>query len=279
MANLTTAEAEKIIASVAIPPRPAIVNAVLEERAKAEPNLRRIAQLVSTDVGLAAAVLKTINSPFFGLRRQVSSIDHAVSMLGMKNIGALVMSLSLRNAVPTQGLDRFWDEAARTALVSAYLAQTLGCVPKEDAHLFGLFRDAGIPLLMRRFSDYRDTLKLANSELTASFTEIEDGRHGTNHAVVGGLLAKGWQLPDHIREAIGQHHDAGIYHSNLGSEAINLVAVGQLAEYIESFYSRLSGNVEWEKHGPSVLAHLILDQDQLEELSKDAKEMLEESGL
>ena len=279
MTDLTTAEAEKIISSVAIPPRPAIVNAVLEERAKSEPDLRRIAQLVSTDVGLAAAVLKTINSPFFGLRRQVTSIEHGVNMLGMKNIGALVMSLSLRNAVPTQGLDRFWDEAARTALVSAYLAQTLGCSPKEDAHLFGLFHDAGIPLLMRRFPNYRDVLKKANAEPVRSFTDVEDVELGTNHAVVGALLAKGWQLPDHIRLGIGQHHDLDVFSSHLSADSLNLVALIHLAEHIESSYSRLSGDAEWDKRGAAILGHLMLSQDQCDELAKDAKDMLEESGL
>ncbi len=279
MTDLTTAEAEKIIASVAIPPRPAIVDAVLEERAKPEPNLRRIAQLVSTDVGLAAAVLKTVNSPFFGLRRQVTAIDHAVNMLGMKNVGALVMGLSLRNAVPTQGLDRFWDEAARTALVSAFLAQTLGCSPKEDAHLFGLFRDAGIPLLMRRFPNYRDVLKKANAEPARSFTDVEDAELGTNHAVVGALLAKGWQLPEHIRLAIGQHHDLDVFASQLPSESLNLIALSVLAEHIESTVSRLSSNIEWEKRGASVLNHLMLGEQQHDELIKDAQSMLEESGL
>ena len=279
MTDLSKAEAEKIIASVTIPPRPAIVNAVLEERNRAEPDLRRVAQLVATDVGLAAAVLKTINSPLFGLRRQVTSIEHGVSMLGMKNVGALVMSLSLRNTVPTQGLDRFWDEAARTALVSAYLAQTLGCSPKEDAHLFGLFHDAGIPLLMRRFPNYRETLKRANSEMSRSFTEVEDAELGTNHAVVGALLAKGWQLPEHIRLGIGQHHDRDIFTSRLPTESINLAALTHLAEHIESSYSRLSSDAGWENGGAAILAHLMLSQDQFEELAKDAKEMLEESGL
>ena len=264
---------------MAIPPRPAIDNAVLEERAKSEPDLRRIAQLVSTDVGLAAAVLKTINSPFFGLRRQVTSIEHGVAMLGMKNIGALVMSLSLRNTVPTQGLDRFWDEAARTALVSAYLAQTLGCTPKEDAHLFGLFHDAGIPLLMRRFPNYREVLKKANSEPARSFTDVEDAELGTNHAVVGALLAKGWQLPDHIRLGIGQHHDVDVFSSHLPADSLNLIALIHLAEHIESSYSRLSGDAEWDRRGTAILGHLMLGQDQYEELAKDAKDMLEESGL
>lgn len=279
MADLTTAEAEKIIAGVAIPPRPAIVNAVLEERGKDAPDLRRVAQLICTDVSLAAAVLKTVNSPLFGLRRQVTSIEHGVNMLGMKNIGALVMSLSLRNAVPAQGLERFWDEAARTALVSAYLAQTLSCATKEDAHLFGLFHNAGIPLLMRRFPNYKDVLRQANAATDRSFTAVEDALLGTNHAVVGALLAKGWQLPEHIRLAIGQHHDLDIFASHLPPDSLNLVALSLLAERIESTVSRLSANNEWEKRGAGVLAHLMLDEAQFDELQKDAQNMLEESGL
>ena len=279
MVDLTQQEAEKILAGVTIPPRPAVVNAVLEERAKAEPDLRRIAQLVATDVSLAAAVLKTINSPFFGLRRQVTSIEHGVNMLGMKNIGSLVMSLSLRNSVPAQGLDRFWDEAARTALVSAYLAQNLGCVPREDAHLFGLFQNAGIPLLMQRFPHYKDVLRKANAEAERSFTDVEDAELGTNHAVVGALLAKGWQLPEHIRLAIGQHHELDIFRSSLASEALNLVAVSLLAEFVEGSASRLSGSVEWGKRGEAALEHLMLTPEQCEELAKDALNMLEESGL
>ena len=278
MTDLTSTEAEKIIASVAIPPRPTIVDAVLSERSKPEPDLHRIGQLISTDVGLAAAVLKTINSPFFGLRRQVTSIDHGVNMLGMKNIGALVMSLSLRNAVPTQGLERFWDEAARTALVSAYLAQTLGCAPKEDAHLFGLFHDSGIPLLMRRFPNYREVLKKANMEPKLSFTDVEDAELGTNHAVVGGLLAKGWQLPEHLRLGIGQHHDLDIFTSHLPIESLNLIALTHLAEHIENSYSRLANDAEWEKRGEAILGHLMLSQQQLDDLANDAKEILEESG-
>jgi HD-like signal output (HDOD) protein len=94
MSDLSQAEAEKLIASVAIPTRPS-----------ADPNLGRIAQLVAVDVGLTAAMIKTINSPFYGLRQKVTDIQRAVSMLG---------------------LDRFWDSAARKALIAAYLAKQLG---------------------------------------------------------------------------------------------------------------------------------------------------------
>lgn len=279
MADLSVDEARKLLAGVVIPPRPTVVTAVLEERARPEPDLKRVATLIGGDVGLSAAVLKTVNSPLYGLRRQVSGIEQAVNMLGMNNVGALVTGLALRNAVPAQGLERFWDGATRTALIASYLAKQLGCTSREDAHLFGLFHDCGIPLLMQRFPDYRDTLRQANQEHGRAFTDVEDERHATNHAVVGGLLASNWHLPDHLREAIRAHHDLAVFQSGLSSAAMNLVAIGLLAEYIESGHSRLAGDGEWDKLGGAVMAHLMMDADAVEELSRDAREMLEESGL
>jgi HD-like signal output (HDOD) protein len=279
MTDLSQAEAEKLIASVSIPPRPSVVAAVMEERNSADPDMGRIGKLIAGDVGLSAAMIKTINSPFYGLRMKVTDIDRAVAMLGMKNVVSLVTSLSLRNAVPTQGLDRFWDSAARTALVAAYLAKQLGGAAKEDAHLFGLFHDAGIPLMLRRFEDYKETLKQANMENARAFTDVEDERHGTNHAAVGSLLATSWQLPEHMRNAIALHHDLGIYQSSLPAESLNLIAITHLAEHIESAHSRLSDDAEWHKTGTATLAHLMLDEEQLEEITRDAREMLEESSL
>ncbi len=278
MADLSVEEARKLLAGVVIPPRPTVVTAVLEERARPEPDLKRVAALIGGDVGLSAAVLKTVNSPLYGLRRQVSGIEQAVNMLGMNNVGALVTGLALRNAVPAQGLERFWDGATRTALIASYLAKQLGCTSREDAHLFGLFHDCGIPLLMQRFPDYRDTLRQANQEHGRAFTDVEDERHATNHAVVGGLLASNWHLPDHLREAIRAHHDLAVFQSGLSSAAMNLVAIGLLAEYIESGHSRLAGDGEWDKLGGAVMAHLMMDADAVEELSRDTREMLEESG-
>ena len=279
MTTLSQTEAEKLIASVAIPPRPTVVAAVMEEQRGSDPDMGRIGRLIAADVGLSAAMIKTVNSPFYGLRQKVTDIHRAVSMLGMKNVVSLVTSLALRNSVPTQGLDRFWDNAARSAMVAAYLARQLGCAPREDAHLFGLFHDAGIPLMMRRFEDYKETLKQANQEHSRAFTDVEDERHGTNHATVGSLLAASWQLPEHMRHAIAQHHDLGVYRSSLAAESLNLIAISHLAEYIESSHSRLSSDAEWDKMGAATLDHLMLSEEQLDELARDARDMLEEYGV
>ncbi len=59
---------------------------------------------------------------------------------------------------------------------------------------------------------------------------------------------------------------------------MNLIAITHLAEHIESGYSRLSSDADWEKRGAAIMAHLMIGEDQFEELAKDAQEILEESG-
>jgi HD-like signal output (HDOD) protein len=278
MPELSIKEAEKLLAGVVIPPRPSVVTAVMEERNRPEPDLRRVAQLIATDVGLSAAVIKTINSPLYGLRRQVSAIDQAVSLLGMKNIASLVMGLALRKAMPSSGLERFWDSAARTALICSHLSKALNLAIREDAYLFGLFHDCAIPLLIQRFPDYKATLGMANKERVKGFTDVEEERHGTNHAVVGSLLASNWHLPDNLRDAIRNHHDPQVFQSSLSSEALNLIALGMIAEYIENSVSRLAQDSEWEKRGSQVLAYLMLDPSEFEDLLRDTREMLADSA-
>lgn len=279
MNPISEQEAKRLLAGIVIPPRPAVVTTILQEKGRDMPDLGRISQLIAGDVALAATVLKTVNSPLYGLQRRVNTIDHAVGMLGMANIATLVTGAALRSSMPAQNLDRFWDSAARTAGVCSYLAKQLGCVAPGDAHLFGLFRDCGIPLMMQRFSDYKDTLRLANAEATRAFTDVEDARHGTNHAIVGYLLASNWNLDTPMREAIRLHHDLKVYETGSTPMTMNLVALGVLAGHIENQYSRLSSDQEWTKLGAATTAHLMLSEDGLEELVSDAIAVLDQSGL
>jgi HD-like signal output (HDOD) protein len=278
MNDLSIKEAEQLLAGVVIPPRPSVVTAVMEERSRPEPDMQRIAHLVSSDVGLAAAMLKAINSPLYGLRRSVTNIDQAVFLLGMKSVSSLVLGLSLRKAMPTSGLERFWDSAARTALICSHLTKVLEISSREDAYLFGLFRDCGIPLLIQRFPDYKATLGMANSEHERSFTVVEDERHGTNHAVVGSLLARSWHLPEILREAIRNHHDCEVFNSSLPADALNLIAVGHVASHIDNALSRLAQDSEWERQRHAVLGQLMLSEADLEDIQRESRELLSDAA-
>ncbi len=276
--ELTREEAERLVAAIGIPPRPAVVLTVMDEKSKEEPDLMVIGDAISRDVGVAAALLKTVNSPLFGLRNPVRSIPHAVSLLGLRQVSTLVNSLALKTTLNAQGIERFWDQSARIAMLSAWLAGKLGH-DRDSAHLFGLFRDAGIPLLMRRFKDYKDTLRLANQDAARGFTEIEDERHGMNHAIVGAIVARNWLLPDALREAILRHHDATLFSGQAASEVKNLVALSHLAGQIESRATRNQNDSEWSRIAGPSLAWLMLGDEDVHDLTQSAASLLLEDTL
>lgn len=278
MTSISDSNAQKILDSIIIPPRPTILVAIMDAQ-RQEKGLQHIAQLISMDISLSAAVLKTINSAFYGLRDKVTSIDRAVSLLGMKNLSTLVMGLSLRNALPNVDLDIFWDHCGRTAMGAAYIARTLGCVNKDEAHLFGLFHDCGKVLLMQRFPDYPQTLALAANSNTKHLAQLENEAHGTNHCLAGKLLAKAWELPEPIIDAIVLHHDIEAFMSKqLPENVMNLIAINHLAEYLANIESAYNDS-EWMKFNTVFKDHLLLTENELDNLQWQIHELLNESSL
>lgn len=78
--------------------------------------MRKIAQLIGKDIALSAAMLKLVNSPFFGLSRKIDSPQQAVAILGLGNVTGIVTGLSLKSSLGGGlNLERFWDSADRVA--------------------------------------------------------------------------------------------------------------------------------------------------------------------
>ncbi len=277
MAALSRQDAEKLVESIGIPPRPAVVLAIMDEKSKDEPDLALIGEIISRDVGISAALLKAVNSPLFGLPRKVHSVAQAVNLLGLSRTATLANSLALKTSLNAQGIERFWDQSARTAMISAWLAGKMG-YDRDDALLFGLFRDAGIPLMMKRFKDYKDTLRLANQD-PRGFTAVEDECHGMNHAMVGAILARNWLLAESIRNAIRSHHELDVFERSSDSTVKNLIAVAHLAGQLESTLNRHQDDSEWKAFGPPVQTWLMIGDEDMARLTEEMGAILLESGL
>ncbi len=271
--DISTEDAEKALRGISIPPRPAILTQLTQEIRRDSPNLRTIAGLIAADVGLSAATLKTVNSPFFGLQNKIGSMQQAVSLLGVRNITTLATGLLLRKSVGGDKLtlERFWDSAEKVARIAAYIASTLPRISRDDVYTFGLFHDCGMPVLMQKFPEYKDTLRLANGSVGRPMTEVEDERHATNHATVGYLLARAWYLPDTICEAILRHHDISIFTrgDHISPTARTFIAVVLLAEQIHDEVMRMRNSPPWDLLGSDVLAHLGLDQAEYVDLKEE----------
>ncbi len=270
---LSQAEMDIALKGISIPPRPHVLVKLDNEMGKDDPDPQAIARLIGTDVGLSAAVLKTVNSPFFGLAHKISSVANAVSLLGLSAARQIVTGLVLRNSVAGQArtLERFWDSAEKVAGIAAYIASTLPRGPRDDAYSFGLFHDIGIPILMQKFAGYRDTLALAGRIMDRPLTSVEDEHHATNHATLGYLIGKSWFLPPVICEAILHHHDQTAFAENaaISPPALTLIAICRLAEHLHDEYVRMHSNAEWERMGSRVLDHLGLDETEYLDLREE----------
>jgi HD-like signal output (HDOD) protein len=194
MFTIDDAKVRQLASGFHIPARPEILVRLQAEQQAEYTDLQMIADLIAADISLSACVLKTINSPVFGLNRAITDIRQSVMLLGLKNIVPLVTFFALRNAMAGRksciSLERFWDTAIDTANVMVLLLQRMQLVqPPEDVYAAGLFHNCGIPLMAERYPDYKELLHQANTTPDQRITQLEMARYHTSHAVVGYFVA------------------------------------------------------------------------------------------
>ena len=199
--------ADKLVEKIDIPSQPELLMSINQEAQKERCNFDRVADMISKDISIAAEVLKTVNSPLFGLRHSVTSIHQAVGLMGLHRIIGLVRNISLREAISKgQNLETFWQSASEYAQTCALLALETKIIDADEAYTFGLLHDAGIPILIQNYPDYLSNIKNASLQSGMAATKAEDNAYKVNHAIVGYYLCDKWFLPEHICKAVFYHH-------------------------------------------------------------------------
>lgn len=277
-------QAETLLKSMVIPPCPAILLQLEQEQLRPEPDFDRVVQLISSDLTLSAAVMKTVNSPFFSLNNWISSIYQALQLLGLRNLGNIVRGVLLRDALSPEGeqkMERFWLNSLRIAQVSACLADAVPGIAVDEAYTYGLFQDCGMPLMQARFPSYWSTLEKCEAQTLAKMLEIEESRHQTQHAVVGYLLARTWYLPESIGLAILNHQNIGIFESPEDGEwqqVCNLIALAGLAGQVVRKYGEQPPVRDWRLIEPVFLRHLGIGRSEFEDFTDHTLRLLDSPG-
>ncbi len=255
-----------------IPPRPQIVVDIQVELMKDDPRIGVIASLVSQDAGLSGSVLKIANSPLYGLASKVSSVQHAVNLLGLRMVVNLVTALALKSALSDASvarLNRFWDAASELATTAAAVANYTRLCSPDEAYVLGLFHNCGMPLLMIRYPDYLEVMQAAYAAPEQKLTEPENARYKTDHAVLGYYTAKSWNLPEPICLAILEHHSV---ERSLDERdrtpgcKRNLLMTLKIAEHVCGLYRKLGEQTvdhEWERIKDRLLVEARMHDDDI----------------
>ena len=282
--ELTTEQIQQALLGISVPPQPQIMVDLQMEQYMPEPDLGAIAKLISQDPGLSGALLKIVNSPYFGLTNRIVSIQQAVNLLGCNTVINLINAQSIKGEMSDETivtLNRFWDTAQDVAMTCLTLAKRIGYKSPDEAYTLGLFHNCGIPLMVKRFPNYMTVLEEAyyNASHERRVVDTENRLLNTNHAVVGYFTAKSWNLPLHLCEAIANHHNAlSLFEDDTGRDAPlkTLMAILKMAEHICSTY-RVLGNQEsdheWESIQTLVLEYVGLSEYDFENLRESIREL------
>ena len=281
MADLSEEQIHKILQGITIPPQPQIMVDLQMEQVMPDPDIDRIAQLISQDVGLAGTVLKVVNSPFYGLSNKITSIQQAVGILGMNSVVNIVNGISIKSSMSDEkikALTRFWDTAMDIAMTSATLAKNVGYNYPDNAYTLGLFHNCGVPLLMSRFDNYMEIMVESYSGNHNRVIDFENTQLNTNHAVIGYYTAKSWNLPKLLCEIIAEHHNCKRLFSaaTVENDKTTLTSILKMAEHICGTYKILGQQEEdheWEDIGQMVLEYLGFNDYDLETFKESFAEM------
>ena len=209
-----------------LPPIPAVIMRAMEAVQNPDVPIMTLQRLISQDQALSAKILKIVNSAMYSLRCEVSTVSHAVSVLGINTIRSVIMAASVEwifhnTKELSQKLmsEHFWG----TALAARAIARRVRYENIEEALISGLMHDIGKPVMMKNMHDRYETILSEVYSNHASFYEQEMEVFGFSHAHVGALLARRWNFPPLLIETVRYHHepDAAPEHSLL-AHIVNL---------------------------------------------------------
>lgn len=254
------------VRAIVIPPCPESLSRLQKIVAAPELDGEALEQLASSDVAMAAALIRLANSPLYALPQPVATVGMALTVLGLRPAVELLSAFITRNAlhVRTPLLEHFWESSQRRAIACEHIGRQLYSLDPGLGYSFGLFCHVGMPVLVKAVRGYASTVTEALARKDRTFTQTENANHHTDHAVVGAIVARTWHLPPEVAQAIWLHHDfSSLGDDRFDSTVRHLVALGLLAEYLVNHHENLAPSREWQAHGQACLEHLHVSEEEL----------------
>ncbi len=194
-----------------LPTLPGVAIKILEAVKDKKSGLKELADILSTDPPLSAEVLRLINSPYYGLNSRITSVNHAVSLLGATTVKNLALSFSVIKCFQTdngEGFDyaQYWKDSLFSAVTMKLITGKLDRQLADDAFFLGLLHDIGILTLNQCMPDQYNLVLAEMDKKQVSYQDAESQVFGYTHMEIGSLLVKKWGLPDTFFQSIAHHH-------------------------------------------------------------------------
>ena len=199
-----TTQSSRRLLDVDIPAQPDVLVRLSLLLAEDEVDFNAASLLISSDMALAAAVLKAVNSAMYGLRGRVQSVQQAITYLGTREVASVTFEMGLRAVFPpAPELEPVWERARVRGLLMGRIGSELG-VDAWAAHSAGLFEECGKAVMFRHATErYRPMLREAKSD--EELLLMEHTHIGVSHDTLGAALCESWGLAPPAVDSVRYH--------------------------------------------------------------------------
>ena len=173
-----------------------------------------IAQLISSDPSVSGNVLRTANSSFYGLMNRIHTVPHAIVIIGFSGVHFIVLNTAVFNmfkeselANAAFDLGKLWKHSLAVARLSRIIAKKVDYAAYEEMFTAGLLHDIGKVFVFKYFPEEFNRVIFTVNQKNIFMREAESLVLEVDHARIGEMLLRGWNLPETLIATTAYHHD------------------------------------------------------------------------
>ena len=204
-----------------IPTLPTVIERITRLLQNPKTSAEEIGKAITTDQALASKVLKLVNSAFYGFPGRISTITHAIVILGFTTVKNVVLTASIfdtfrkKSSTPAEfDIEQFWYHSIACGAAAQSIARFLGNKEKEVCFIAGLVHDLGKIIMCQHIPDEFGKAFDHAREHRNLLYESEKQLFDVTHEEIGCYLAERWNLPKNLQNAIKYHHSPSTSHDH-----------------------------------------------------------------
>ena len=205
----TLPQLKELISGAQLPALPQSALTLMTLSKDLENGPREYAQPIEADPGLAGQVLRFVNSSYFGFSREISSVQHAINLVGVRTIKNFALWSAVFSLIPNPKCGPFdlkllWQDSLRRALFSRLFGKAIKADNADDLFTAALLQDMAVPMLAKELNaEYTELLSERGAGKRLS--ELEFEKFGWTHAEAAAEMAQAWKLPEHFGRLLAKH--------------------------------------------------------------------------
>lgn len=278
---MNTALISTIVNSDSLPSMPVVAFKVLELCRRDDMDINDVVDIIEKDPALTAKMMRVSNSSMFGMSKQVSSLQQAVVVLGLRTVKIMALGFSLVDAMKDVGgsgfdLARYWRRSLSAAAAARQFAGNGSQVRRDEAFVGGLLCDIGMVAAVRHpkrlYAPVLERYKMAGGCLHS----IEQEILGVTHAQISAMMLSKWNMPDVLVQAVAAHHGEGF--AGLEQRTRGLAGVLWAASEVAELFCGDTQASDLDVVRVRVKSRVQVGDDDLEEILEDLNGQVRESA-